>query len=258
MKNSILMILFVMIFISFTACVDSKNAAEGSSINETFYSIGAEDSEYAELHKVKDNIWVHTTYRNYKGARTPSNGLVVITSEGLVLIDTPWNNGQTKMLLKLAESKFKKKFIMAIITHAHDDRIGGIDTLLENNIDVRSTKLTAAYAEKYGFKKPSALLDSKPEVKVGDLKIETYYPGEGHSADNIVVWLPQSRLLFGGCIIKSMESDNLGSISDANLEQWPISVEKLSDKYKEAEIIVPGHGKWGGSELIEHTLKLLK
>lgn len=54
-----------------------------------------------------------------------------------------------------------------------------------------------------------------------------------------------------------MSSENLGSIDDANLSQWPQSVQKVKDKYLEAEIVIPGHGRSGGMELIEHTLDLL-
>ncbi len=146
----------------------------------------------------------------------------------------------------------------SVITHAHDDRIGGISTLLEQKIDVRSTSMTMKEAEKNGFNKPLTELDLEPVIQVGDTVIETFYPGEGHSKDNITVWLPKYKILFGGCLIKSEDSKDLGSTTDANIEQWPKSVKNVFDKYKEdAETVIPGHGKWGGINLIEHTLKLL-
>lgn len=219
---------------------------------------GSQDSEYVELNRIRDNIWVHTTYADYNGYRTPSNGLVIETEKGLVLIDTPWNNAQTKELIKLTESELDKGVSLAVITHAHEDRIGGIDALLENNIDVRSTKLTAELAEKYGYKRPEPSLDANAVIKTGDVYIEVFYPGEGHSPDNIVVWLPEYKVLFGGCLVKELDSKGLGSTTDANLEQWPISINKVLEKYPDAEVVIPGHGNWGGIELIEHTLELLK
>lgn len=88
--------------------------------------------------------------------------------------------------------------------------------------------------------------------------IEVFYPGEGHSPDNIVVWLPEYKVLFGGCLVKELDSKGLGNTTDANLEQWPISINKVLEKYPDAEVVIPGHGNWGGIELIEHTLELLK
>lgn len=256
MRKSCL-ILMIFSFISFVACSNNSHVTNEVEVRESFLKSGSDDLNYIELTKIDDCIWVHTTYVDYNGNRTPSNGLVVITSKGLVLIDTPWNNSQTEELIKLTKSKFNRDFVTAIITHAHEDRIGGIDTLLENKIDVRSTNLTAREAEKNGFKKPNPKLDSDPEIKVGNTDFEIFYPGEGHSRDNITVWLPQYKVLFGGCIIKSMDSNSLGSTTDANVQEWPASLKKIIDKYTDAEIIIPGHGKWGSLDLVKHTLDLL-
>lgn len=95
-------------------------------------------------------------------------------------------------------------------------------------------------------------------MKVGNTVIEAFYPGEGHSKDNITVWLPQSQLLFGGCFIKSLEAKDLGNLSDANVEQWDDSVQKVIDKYPNVKTVVPGHGTWGDKGLLFHTLDLIK
>ncbi len=234
-----------------------SNKSEDVKVTESSFKSGSDDSNYVELSKINDNIWVHTTYSNYNGSRTPSNGVIAVSSKGLVLIDTPWNNAQTKELIKLTKSVFKKDIVLAIITHAHEDRIGGIDTLIENKVDVRSSSLTVKEAEKNGFKKPEPKLDSDPKIAFGNISMDVLYPGEGHTVDNITVWFPQYKVLFGGCLIKSLESDNIGNIADANIKQWPFSVKKVLEKYPDAEIVIPGHGKWGNLELVNHTLELL-
>lgn len=258
MKRFCLIVVLITISMGLVACSSKANVSTSDIAEEVMIKSGTEGSSYVELHKVKNNIWVHTTYSDYNGIRTPSNGLVIDTSKGLVLIDTPWNDEQAKELVKLAKGKFKKDFSMALITHAHEDRIGGISTLLEDRTDVRSTSLTAELAEKNGFKKPEPSLDSNPVIKVGDVNFEVFYPGEGHSADNIVVWIPQYKVIFGGCLVKAMDSKSIGSTTDANIEQWPVSLKKVLEKYPEAEVVIPGHGNWGGIELMEHTLELLK
>lgn len=258
MKRIFVFIIVLIVLLSTVGC--SKNVStsqEKVEVYEEFYKSGSSDENYIELYKINDTIWVHTSYSKYNGYRVPSNGIVVITKEGLVLVDTPWNNEQTGELLRLTKKVFKKDTIIAIITHAHDDRIGGIDTLLENKVDVRSTKMTLKEAEKRGFKKTQPKLDSEPKFSVGNIDVEVFYPGEGHTADNITVWFPQYKVLFGGCLIKSLDSKDKGNIEDANLQQWPYSVEKLLEKYPDAEIVIPGHGEWGSLDLIRHTLKLV-
>lgn len=254
---SVFLLLAFILFIP-TSCSSETSSLKDIKVTEDFFKSGSNDKDYVELAKINDNVWVHTSYGDFNGSRTPSNGLVIITSKGLTMVDTPWNPQQTRELIKLAKDTFKKEFVLAVITHAHADRIGGIATLLEDKIDVRSTGLTAKEAEKLGFKKPEPKLDTKPDIKLGDTEIETFYPGQGHTIDNITVWLPKYKILFGGCLIKSDESKDIGNTADANVEQWPISVQKVLDKYPDAEIVIPGHGKWGSTHLIQHTLELLE
>ncbi len=115
--------------------------------------------------------------------------MLVVTKEGLVLIDTPWKNEQTDELIKLSKDVFGKDFKLAIVTHAHHDTIGGIDSLLKNNIKVISTQQTLEEAKRNGFSQPQAKLKTSSKFKIGDINLETFYPGEGHSPDNIVVWI---------------------------------------------------------------------
>lgn len=225
---------------------------------EDFYKSGINDSDYVELTKINNNVWVHTTYINIEGNRIPANGLVIVTTDGLVLIDTPWTNEQTEELINLSNDIFGLDINIAIVTHAHQDNIGGIDKLLEKDIEVISTYQTMNETMKNGFGQPVPKLNENSVMKVGDTKIETYYPGEGHTSDNIVIWLPEYKLLFGGCLIKSLDTGDLGNIKEANLKEWPLSLERVKEQYPDIKIIVPGHGDFGDLELLEHTLNLLK
>ena len=45
--------------------------------------------------------------------------------------------------------------------------------------------------------------------------IEVFFPGAGHTRDNLVVWLPEHRVLFGGCMVKSARGRTPGNLADA-------------------------------------------
>jgi glyoxylase-like metal-dependent hydrolase (beta-lactamase superfamily II) len=82
--------------------------------------------------------------------------------------------------------------------------------------------------------------------------------GEGHSRDNIVIWFPDLKILFGGCLVKSVESQGLGNTADANLREWGPSVRRVMKKYPKAKYVIPGHFGWKSRNGLKHTLKLLK
>ncbi|MBD7910609.1 MULTISPECIES: subclass B1 metallo-beta-lactamase [Clostridium] len=249
-------LLSVLLSVFVLSLISCSNNSKGK---EYVLESGEDDSNFVQLTKINDNVWMHTTYYTYNESRTLSNGLLILTSEGVVLVDTPWTNDQTKELIKLTKEKFKKDITAAVITHAHIDKIGGIKTLLDNKIDVKSTPLTAQLAEKYGFDKPNPSITNDDEIlEFGKTKVEVYFPGKGHTIDNIVVWLPEDKILFGGCILKSVESNSIGNITDADVEEWPNSIENLMDKFSNSEIVITSHGSWGNKQILTHTLDLLK
>ncbi|MCC8153382.1 MAG: hypothetical protein LIP01_03695 [Tannerellaceae bacterium] len=82
--------------------------------------------------------------------------------------------------------------------------------------------------------------------------------GRGHATDNIVVWIPSEKVLYPGCMVKDLQATDLGNLSDADVEAWPGTIEKVIRKFPSAKWVIPGHGEAGGLELLYHTLDLLK
>jgi len=223
-----------------------------------FCSISFAQNKSVEFYKINDSTFIHTTYKIYNGFNTPSNGLISITSKGIVLIDTPWDDEQTSALIDSCKNKFNKEIILALITHYHDDRIGGIKTLLKNDVKVFSSKLTADKATEFNFPRPKEIFANDTTFQIAKSNFEFYFPGAGHTIDNTVIYLPQSKILFGGCLVKSMQSNSKGNITDADLKAWPNSLKNLLAKFDDAKIVIPGHGNYGGKELIEHSIKIVE
>jgi len=86
--------------------------------------------------------------------------------------------------------------------------------------------------------------------------VSVYYPGAGHTEDNIVVWLPKEKILFGGCLVKSLHAKHLGYTEDAVISEWPNSIQKIINRYPDIKLVVPGHGSIGDVSLLTHTQKL--
>ncbi|QWI72975.1 subclass B1 metallo-beta-lactamase (plasmid) [Bacillus mycoides] len=211
------------------------------------------------ISQLAPNVWMHTSIGVVEGNRIPANGLILETSKGLVLVDTPWNDDLTKQLLQMIKKQFPKKEITdAIVTHAHDDRIGGIKTLSQKGVKVHSTMLTADLAKQKGFDRPLGDLKELTDMKFGDIDVATFYPGKGHTEDNIIVWLPQYKILFGGCLIKSLDTKEIVQTPGSYITDWSQSINKLSQKYNDIRVVVPGHGDPGDISLLTHTLDLIR
>ena len=222
-----------------------------------------------------------------------ANSLVIeMKNSDIVLIDTPYTYEATKELIEWIRglTGAKTRFT-AINTGFHFDNLGGNQYLLEQGIPIYGTNKTLGMIQERGEKSRNWFLESlqAPKYKkyrdafkdqayvqpteVIDLNADEekklvfgveslilYYPGETHSPDNITVYYPEKMILFGGCMIKELCAANLGNMDDANLEQWPVSIERLKAKYSETnvKIVIPGHGKAGDIRLFDKTLELLR
>ncbi|MCA9711341.1 MAG: polysaccharide deacetylase family protein, partial [Myxococcales bacterium] len=89
------------------------------------------------------------------------------------------------------------------------------------------------------------------------VELEVLYPGPGHSPENLVVWLPAHRVLFGGCLVRPWESRSLGNQADAEPRAWGPSIRAVRERYGSAATVVPSHGAPGGPALLDHTLALV-
>jgi beta-lactamase class A/glyoxylase-like metal-dependent hydrolase (beta-lactamase superfamily II) len=207
------------------------------------------------MRRLAPGVWMHTSWGSLQGSRVASNGLLVERPEGALLIDTAWDDAQTDSILAWAARTLARPVAAAVVTHAHDDRLGGLDALRRAGIPVHALALTRRRAAAAGF--AAATLDTIAATPALVHGVELFYPGAGHAPDNLVAWLPGERVLFGGCLVKSADARGLGFTGDADIGAWPLAIERVQEAYGGAAIVVPGHGEPGGPELLAHTLELL-
>ena len=147
----------------------------------------------------------------------------------------------------------------AVSTHFHDDRVGGVD-VLRAGVATYASPSTRRLAEAEGNEIPTHSLEglssSGDAVRFGP--VELFYPGAAHSTDNLVVYVPSANVLYGGCAVHELSSTSAGNVADADLAEWPTSVERIQKHYPEAEVVIPGHGLPGGLDLLQHTANVVK
>jgi metallo-beta-lactamase class B len=214
-------------------------------------------SEDLEIIKISDNAFVHISYKEYSTfGRVPCNGLIYMNNNEAVILDTPPDSIITSQLLSWIIKKFPEvKIKGVIVNHFHEDCLGGLNEFHKLNIKSYSYESTPALAEKINLPVPQNTFKAKLDLEVGKEKIICMYFGEAHTKDNIVVWIPDEEILFGGCMIKSLNSSK-GNLVDANVGEWANTVTKVKREFPDSKVIVPGHGAVGGKELFDYTIKL--
>lgn len=205
-----------------------------------------------------DNFYVYTTWNDVDGNPFPSNSMYLVTDEGVVLIDTPWDEKQFQPLLDSIQKRHHEKVVLCIATHHHADRTAGLEYYRSKGIPTYTSEKTLQFCKKNGEKQPQFTFKKDTLFSVGGYKIQTYYPGKGHAPDNIVVWFEKDKILYGGCFVKSTDSKGLGNMSDADVKAWPKSIQSVMKRFPKPQFIIPGHQSWNSNQSLQHTLNLLR
>ncbi len=207
--------------------------------------------------ELRPGIWLHTTYYDLPSFKHyPANGLIIIDRDSAVMIDTGWTNEQTSILFDWVSTYLKTNIQTVVVTHFHVDRAGGLAEVHRRGAISISLDKTIALLKKENKPFPMKSFTQNTTFHCGNTEINVVYPGPAHTVDNTIVWLPDKKILFAGCIVKSMNNINLGNILDGDLKNYPKTLNRIYKEYSNAEIVIPGHEKWGGLKLIKHTIDL--
>jgi len=230
----------------------------------TVCRMGAQNPAATDLgHKVcvrllTEHSWLVSSVSNLGAyGDVQSNAVLVVGPRESVLIDTPATNEQTALVFDWAEKQLHRPVRHLVITHWHVDRMGGIDIALSRKVATYALGKTIDLARQHGLSLPEHELQSEDHLALSGVLLEIYYPGHGHTADNIVVWIEQDRMLDGGCFVKSLGAQTLGNLAEINVPLWAKGVASVRQRYPNAGIVIPGHGEVGGLDLLQHTVDLL-
>ncbi|MBL7791390.1 MAG: BlaB/IND/MUS family subclass B1 metallo-beta-lactamase [Saprospiraceae bacterium] len=217
----------------------------------------AEKAKLKITHLTGD-FYIYTTYNTYQESQVPANGMYLVTDNGVVMFDTPWDTTQFQPLLDSIKFRHNKIVVMSMATHWHSDKTAGLEYYRQQGIKTYTTILTDEFSKKNNHKRAEFLMKNDTVFNIGQYAFETYYPGEGHTADNIVIWFEKEKILYGGCLIKGVDDKNLGNLSDANVTEYTSTLKNVQKKCRKPKFIIIAHSDWKNTNSLKHSLMMAK
>jgi metallo-beta-lactamase class B len=204
--------------------------------------------------KLAPAIWITCfTFDTPELGSVPCNGLIIGSGAGATIVDTGNTWQQGNVLLNAARRLTGEPVKQAIVTHFHNDRAGGLSAMVTAGIAVLAHPFTVGLAMTYGERVPQPVRGlEKDAVDFG--AFELFYPGPGHTRDNIILWHKEARCLFGGCLLRATTDQQIGNRGDADMGNYLSTIDRLAKRYPGRRIIVPGHGAIAG-DAVEWTRK---
>ena len=217
--------------------------------------------------KIKEGIYV------YAQKPADSNAGIILTSEGVVLIDSGHNPPDSLAVSNAIKKLTPLPVRYLINTEPHSDHTtghfvfsppamiiaheGATESMKQAYNPKRNEKLMADYPEMResfkGFKMitPHIEYRQKMILNVGERNFELHYLKNVHSEADTAIWLPKERVLFSAAVAGIKRFSNIRpnvQIPDM------LSAMKMM-KALNPEIVVPGHGAPGTTKIFDDSIQ---
>ncbi len=187
-----------------------------------------------------------------------SNAGFVVTRSGVVVIDALGSPALARRLLAAIAKITRKPVTHVIVTHYHADHIYGLQTFKAAGIKVIAHQAAREYlnSETARLRLQASREELAPwidaqtrlveadewlafdrELVLGGVRFALRHAGPSHTAEDLVVHLPQEKVLFAGDLVFR---GRIPFVGQADSRQWIKALDELLAL--QVKSLVPGHG----------------
>jgi glyoxylase-like metal-dependent hydrolase (beta-lactamase superfamily II) len=211
-----------------------------------------------------------------RGVEGRPNAGFVVTGDGVVVVDALASPRQGEQLLRTIREITDQPVKWLILTHHHPDhhfgavvlrkagarviahpdrRVlaaeGGEDALIADWVRVVGLDAMRGFEFADTPDRPVTVVDT---LRLGQKTIVITHPGAGHSAGDLLIWLPKERVLFAGDVLVE---DGVSMVVDGNADELLRVLGRVDSMH--VAVVVPGHGALPRrpAELVQRTREYL-
>lgn len=185
---------------------------------------------------------------------------VVLGARGAVLVDTRASAGQGHELRTDLRTLGVAEPYAVVNTHGHFDHCFGnrafdppygrwghvsVPEYLSGRVRATMAEEFPDWARQVGDEPvaaPDRTVTAQADLDLGDRTVALSHLGAGHTAGDLVVWVPDTGCLFAGDLVEESGPPAYGS--DSHPLEWPATLDRLIGLYGDRPdiVVVPGHG----------------
>jgi cyclase len=184
--------------------------------------------------KVRDNLYL---IRN----AASGNVTVLVADDGVVLVDDKFAMDHDGIMVELRKIT-DKPVLYVINTHLHQDHSGGnaaLQALSAKVIAHENARRTMAETQDTGL--PNITLDEHLRLYHGEFVLDLYYLGRGHTDGDLVIHLPEQRIVLMGDLFATWEPyvHLIHYAAGGSLREWSRTLERAIAL--DFDTVIPGH-----------------
>lgn len=189
---------------------------------------------------------------------------VIVGNSGVIIVDAKTTPAAGKMIIDEVAKITPKPIKQVILTHSDGDHVNGLASFpagltiiaQEKNKEEQETALKAGgRGAPPADRLPNEVVTKEKEIMVLDgVKFELYHWVPAHTSGDLVVYLPDEKIVFTGDIVATNRPDPIiHPEKGGNSEGWVKTMQGIAKL--NADQFVPGHGDVQTKAQIEERLK---
>ncbi|MBI5556491.1 MAG: MBL fold metallo-hydrolase [Deltaproteobacteria bacterium] len=212
-----------------------------------------------KLTEIAANVYAYVDTRNMTAQNSfGANAGIIIGRDGILVVDTLVSSREAQRFIKDIRAISDKPIRYVVNTHHHlDHAFGNADFARQGAVIISQLKDAAnlkmhgqavlGNAAEYGLTPqdmegteivlPSLAFGDRLDIDLGDRTVQLLYAGVSHTEGSILVYLPESRVLFAGDILFTGYHPFLG---EGDIQEWVKVLDRIAAM--DADKIIPGHG----------------
>jgi glyoxylase-like metal-dependent hydrolase (beta-lactamase superfamily II) len=220
-------------------------------MSKKFASHADVEEKTVSFDKLAEGVYAYTAEGD------PNTG-IIIGDDGVMVIDTQATPDMAQDVIRRIREITDKPIKYVVLSHYHAVRVMGASAYHADHIIAsqatheliaergqfdfdsevgRFPRLFQGVESVPGLTWPTLTFDSSMTLWMGKRRVELKHIGRGHTKGDIVVWLPEEKVLFSGDLVEFGATPYTG---DAYLSDWPQTLANV--RALGAEKLVPGRG----------------
>lgn len=195
-----------------------------------------------------------------------ANTGIIIGKTGVIVIDAKGSPDSAREVLAQIAKLTPKPVTYVILTHSDGDHVNGVEAFPkglaiiahENNKKEQEAALAAGRRAPSADHQPTMIVTKDQETHVLDgVKVEMFHWGPAHTSGDLVIYLPEQRIVFTGDITATNQPDPRVHQEKNGSSEGIITTMK-GIAALDADIFVPGHGDTQTRAYVQEKVKRLE
>jgi cyclase len=206
---------------------------------------GLRASDFPRIIQLAENVYAYEDLMGEIGTSFAftTNSLFVVTSEGVLVADAQGSIEKTQRMIDVIATITDQPIRYVVICADHMDHVAGNSAFPESAIFIAHPNSKAEIerlSNRAPIPVPTETVSENRHIMLGDTEFQISFLGRAHTGGDLVVYLPQTDILFTGEIFFNRLYHSVGGNRSGRPIEWIQTLKRV--EAINAGVVVPGHG----------------